>query len=96
MTRVVITKSDKGGNTINSSEFLGALFTSSLQNAYYPRDARTLGDTMGRFEGALLSDATGDLLREFTPDIKHFFRRHAPKKVLKIEQKLPIPADDKL
>src|SRR6266849_9558780 len=36
-TRVVITKNDNGDSTLNTSGFLGALFTSALQNAYYPR-----------------------------------------------------------
>jgi hypothetical protein len=94
-TRVVITKNDHGDSTFNTSEFLGALFTSSLQNTYYPRHDRTLGDTMNRFSGALGSDAIGDLLREFTPEMKRLFRKHAPKKILNIEEKLPLPAEDK-
>ncbi len=94
-TRVVVTKNDHGDNTFNTSEFLGALFTSALQNAYYPRHDRTFGDTMNRFGGALSSDAIGDLLREFTPDMKRLFWKHAPTKVLKIEEKVPIPAEDK-
>jgi hypothetical protein len=94
-TRVVVTKNDQGDGTFNTSEFLGALATSALQNAYYPRHDRTFGDTMNRFGGALSSDAIGDLLREFTPDMKRLFRKHAPQKILKIEEKLPIPADDK-
>jgi hypothetical protein len=92
---VVITKNDNGDNTFNSSEFLGTLLTSTLQNSYYPRHDRTFGDTMVRFSGALSSDAMGDLLSEFTPDMKRLFRRHAPKTVLKIEEKLPIPEEDK-
>jgi hypothetical protein len=94
-TRVVITRKDSGGDTFNMSEFLGALFTSSLQNCYYPRHDRNFGETMNRFSGALSSDALGNLLKEFTPDMKRLFRKHAPKKILKIEEKLPIPADDK-
>ena len=94
-TRVVVTKNDKGENTFNTSEFLGTLFTSALQNAYYPREDRTLGDTMNRFGGALSSDAVGNLLREFTPDMKRLFRKHAPEKIKKIEEKLPIPPEDK-
>jgi hypothetical protein len=74
---------------------LGALFSSALQNSYYPRHDRSLADTMNRFSGALSSDAIDDLLREFTPDMKRFFRKHAPKKILKIEEKLPIPDEDK-
>jgi hypothetical protein len=95
-TRVVITKNNRGESTFNTSEFLGALLTSALQNSYYPRQDRTFGDTMDRFGGALSSDVIGDLLREFTPDMKRLFRRHAPKKILRIEEKLPIPAEDKL
>lgn len=94
-TRVVVTKNDSGDSTFNSSEILGALFTSALQNSYYPRHDRNFGDTMNRFGGALSSDAITDIVREFTPDMKRLFRKHAPKKVLKIEEKLPIPADDK-
>jgi len=95
ITRVAITKNQDGDSTFNTSEFLGALFSSALQNSYYPRHDRTLGDTMNRFSGALSSDAIGDLLREFAPDMKRLFRKHAPKKILKIEEKLPIPAEDK-
>jgi hypothetical protein len=94
-TRVVVTRNDNGDSTFNTSEFLGALVTSSLQNAYYPRPDRTLGDTLNRFSGALISDAIGDLQREFTPDMKRLFRKHAPKEIRKIEEKLPIPAEDK-
>jgi hypothetical protein len=94
-TRVVVTKNDGGDSTFNSSEFLGALFTSSLQNAYYPRHDRNVEETMNRFGGALSSDVVGDLLLEFTPDMKHLFRKHAPKKIQKIEERLPIPPEDK-
>jgi len=95
VTRVVITKNGQGDRTFNTSEFLGALFSSALQNSYYPRHDRNLGDTMTRFSGALSSDAIDDLLREFTPDMMRLFRKHAPKKILKIEEKLPIPEEDK-
>jgi hypothetical protein len=94
-TRVVITKNDNGDSTFNTSEFLGTLLTSALQNSYYPRHDRTFADTMNRFGGALSSDVIEDLLREFTPDMKRLFRKHAPKKILKIEEKLPVPAEDK-
>jgi hypothetical protein len=93
-TRVVITRNDNGNSVFNTSEFLGVLLSSALQNAYYPRHDRTFGDTMNRFGGALSSDAITDLLREFAPDMKHLFRKHAPKKILKIEEKLPIPPED--
>ena len=95
-TRVVITKNDTGDSTFNTSEFLGALLTSSLQNAYYPRHDRNFGDTMNRFGGALSSDAIGEVIREFAPDMKRLFRKHAPKEIRRMEEKLPIPPEDKL
>lgn len=95
VTRVVITRADNGGSAVNGSELLGALFASSLQNAYYPRPDRGFSNTLNRFEGALSSDAISDLVHEFAPDMKHIFHRHAPQKVLELEQKLPIPEDVK-
>ena len=94
-TRVVMTRTDDGRREANTSELLGALFTSSLQNAYYPRPDRGFDNTLNRFEGALSSDAISDIVHEFAPDMKRIFHRHAPKKVLEIEDKLPIPAEDK-
>jgi hypothetical protein len=94
-TRVAVTRNDNGDSTFNTSEFLGALFTSALQNAYYPRTDRSFADTLNRFGGALSSDVIGNLLREFTPDMKRIFRKHAPKKLQRIEEKLPIPPEDR-
>jgi hypothetical protein len=88
-TRVLVAKKDDGGATFNSAEILGALFTSSLENAYYPQHDRGFGETMSRFIGALGSDATSNVLREFWPDIKRIFRKHAPEKIKEIEDKLP-------
>src|SRR5437016_13630527 len=94
-TRVVVTRNDSGDSTFKTSEFLGALFASSLQNAYYPRHDRNFGDTMNRFGGALSSDAMGYLLLEFTPDVKHFFRKHSPKKNLEDVVESTHPSEDK-
>lgn len=94
-TRVAISRNDDGRGTFNSPELMGALLTSSLQNAYYPKDDRSFGQTIGRFGGALSSDVTGNLLREFTPDIKRFLKKHTPKKVENFERGLPTPKQDK-
>lgn len=93
-TRVLVTRRDDGEKTFNTSELLGTLFTSSLQNAYYPRRDRGLGDTMNRFAGALSSDATSNVLREFWPDMKRIFRKHAPKEIQKLEKKIPQQIED--
>jgi hypothetical protein len=94
-TRVLVTRGDNGRSQFNTSEMLGALSTSALQNVYYPRHYRTLDDTISRFTGALSSDATSAILREFTPDLKRFFNRHCPRRVKAFEDRLPIPDEDK-
>ena len=94
-TRVLITRGDNGRSQFNTSEMLGAFSTSALQNVYYPRHYRTLDDTIGRFTGALSSDATSAILREFTPDLKRLFNKHCPRKVKQLEERLPIPEEDK-
>ncbi len=88
-TRVLITRSDNGASVANTSELIGVALTSSLQNAYYPSDKRGLDDTFNRYLGALESDATANLLREFWPDIKQLFQRHSPKPVRSIGERLP-------
>jgi hypothetical protein len=93
ITRVLVTRADDGHETFNSSEFLGTLFTSSLQNAYYPEGDRGFGNTMNRFLGALSSDASSNLLREFWPEIRRLFRKHAPEKIQDIERRIPKPDD---
>jgi hypothetical protein len=94
-TRVVITRGDNGGSQFNISEMLGALSTSALQNSYYPQHYRTVDGTISRFTGALSSDATSAILREFTPDLKRMFNKHCPRKIKILESKLPIPEEDK-
>lgn len=94
-TRVLITRGDSGRSEFNYSELFGTLAVSSLQNAYYPAPSRTFGGTMSRFTEALGSDATSYLLNEFTPDLKRLFRKHAPQKIKKIEEKIPIPDEYK-
>ena len=94
-TRVLVTRGDNGQSQFNLSEMLGAFSTSALQNTYYPQHYRTLNDTVSRFTGALSSDATSAILREFTPDLKRLFNKHCPRKLKTLEAKLPIPEEDK-
>jgi hypothetical protein len=94
-TRVLVTKSDRGESQFNTSEVLAALFSSGLENAYYPERDRAIENTMARFAGAIGADAATDGLHEFAPDLRRLFHRHAPRKVQQIEQKLPIPPGDK-
>lgn len=87
---MLITKNDHGESAFNSSEILGALCIGSLENAYYPQHDRGLGETMSRFVSSLGLDATSNLLREFWPDISRIFRKHEPKKLRTIEERIPL------
>jgi len=88
-TRVLVTRNDQGQSTLNTSELLGALFASSLENAYYPSSDRGFNQTMTRYIGAIGSDATTNLLREFWPDIRRILRRHSPERIKQIEDRIP-------
>jgi len=93
MSRVLITRSDSGHGTFNSSLLLGLLFVDGLTNSYYPRPQRGLGETMSRFGGGVLSSAETNLLREFMPDMMRIFHKHEPQKLKKLEElekKMPL------
>jgi hypothetical protein len=94
-TRVLVTRDDYGRVVLNSSELMGASLVSSLQDAYYPRPDRTFGATLNRFEGSLSSDATSNILKEFTPDLKRLFHKHCPQGIQRFEARMPIPEDMK-
>ncbi|HKC71278.1 MAG TPA: hypothetical protein VKB60_06630 [Terriglobales bacterium] len=96
-SRVLITQSDSGHSTFNSSLLLGLLFVDGITNAYYPRPERGLGNTMTRFGGSVLSSAETNLLREFMPDMMRVFHRHEPEKLKKLEElEKKVPLADKL
>jgi hypothetical protein len=81
LSRIVITRSDRGGGpTFNSSEVVGAALSSALSNAYYPAPERTFGNTMEKYGANLAIDAGAFLFREFYPDIYHafFHKKTAP------------------
>jgi hypothetical protein len=94
-TRVLVTRDDYGREVFNQAEFLGASFTSSLQDAYYPRPDRTLSSTINRFVGTLSGDATTNILHEFTPDLKRLFHKRCPQSIQRFEARIPLPADVK-
>jgi hypothetical protein len=94
-TRVLVTRDDYGRDVLNRSELMGASLVSSLQNTYYPRPDRTLSGTMNRFVGTLGSDATANILREFTPDLKRLFHKRCPQSIQRFEARMPIPEDMK-
>ena len=72
-SRVLFTRSDNGGTTINSSHLLGTLGSRTMANAYLPYHDRTWGHTLSTTGSELLTDMGRNLLREFGPDLKAKF-----------------------
>lgn len=74
--QIIVTRTDSGGKTFNSSNFLGLAAGIGLSNIYYPSASRT-GTVMGnRVVTSLTGDVMGNLMSEFWPDVeKRLFRK---------------------
>ena len=70
LAQVLVCRRDRGGQTFNFSNVLGAISTGALSNAYYPPSDRGFGLTMSRAGIALIYGSTGGLISEFWPDIR--------------------------
>jgi len=68
-SRSLVTRTDSGGNRFSFSEVLGDSISAGISNAYYP-DNRNAGDNFRKLAFQLGTDAVGDVLKEFWPDVK--------------------------
>lgn len=71
LSRVVITRTDAGHETFNTSEVVGAGMASGISNLYYPSAERTFGNTGQKWGLNLGIDAATFLFKEFWPDINN-------------------------
>ena len=69
LKRVVVTRTDDGGEAINVSGLLGPLAAEGLANSYLPDAERTAGQTFERFGIQLAIIAGGNVAKEFWPVI---------------------------
>jgi len=76
LVRVVITQSDSGAATVNSSGLLGPLAGEGLANVYLPIEDRTLGNTLVRYAGDLGWRAAENMLRAYWPGITEHVLHH--------------------
>jgi len=67
--RVVVTKTDKGNDTFNSSGLLGPLAAEALANVYYPVSEQTGARTMERYGSDLVWKFAGNMFKEYWPTI---------------------------
>jgi hypothetical protein len=79
-SRVLIARTDSGKPTFNASQVFGQLGQASLSMLYYPKQDRQIH---GVLEGWAINQGYNigwNQLKEFTPDLGAFLRRHSKKK----------------
>lgn len=76
LLRVVITQTDSGAATLNSSGLFGPLAGEGLANVYLPVEDRTLGNTFVRYASDLGWRAAENLLRAYWPGITEHMLHH--------------------
>ena len=69
--RVVVIRSDAGGDTFNFSEIVGAVAGAGISNLYYPRRERTFKNTAETCGLNVGIDGATFVVREFLPDVMH-------------------------
>lgn len=67
ISRVVLTRTDEGHQTVNLSGLLGGLASEGLANSYLPDNERTTGRTFSRFGVRVGWGALGNIVREYWP-----------------------------
>jgi len=74
-TRIFVTRTDRGNNTFNASEFLGDATAAGISNLYYPVQDHTWANNLNTFATQISVDALGNVLKEFWPDLHHWISR---------------------
>ena len=75
ITRVFVTRTDSGRTRFGWSKLLAGISSSSLSNLYYPESQRGMRVTLINFGLSYLSEAGGNAVKEFSPDISRKLRR---------------------
>lgn len=73
MSRVIITRTDNGSETINASRILGGAATRALSDLYVPGQSQGMRPISNTVTFDLARDAGMNLLREFWPDFRRKF-----------------------
>lgn len=69
LSRAIITRTDAGNETFNTSEVIGAGAAAGVSNLYYPSPERTFGNTARMWGTNIGIDAATFVFHEFWPDI---------------------------
>jgi hypothetical protein len=79
-SRVVIARTDLGNPTFNVSQVVGQLGQASISMAYYPQEDRRLRGVLSGWAINQGYNIGWNQLKEFTPDLGAFMKRHSRKK----------------
>jgi len=72
-TRIFVAPTDHGHQTFNFSEVVGNSIAAGIGNLYYPNE-RGVYDNVQRLYTSLLTDSFSQVLKEFWPDIKRWYK----------------------
>jgi hypothetical protein len=70
MSRVVITRSDSGGQTFNASRILGSAASQAVADLYVPGQRQGMHPIASTISYNLLRDMSMNLVHEFWPDVR--------------------------
>jgi hypothetical protein len=73
MESIIVARMDSGNKTFNFSEWGGNAIAASIGNAYYP-DGRSASATGQRLLISCGTDALSNVLKEFWPDVKEWYK----------------------
>jgi hypothetical protein len=75
---IIVARMDTGHKSFNFSEWGGNAVAASIGNAYYP-DGRSASATAQRLVTFCGTDAFSNVLKEFWPDVKHWYKNRKHK-----------------
>jgi hypothetical protein len=77
-SRVFITRTDKGKQSVNFAKLIGYAGASSLSKTYYPAVSADWGEIWKGYGISLAGSALGNILHEFIPDPLHHLHHKSP------------------
>lgn len=77
-TRVLVTRTDDGGTSVNFAKLTGLASSNALANLYYPAQDQAVSKTISSFLTNIGTSALSLELNEFLPDVIHAVRHKHP------------------
>jgi hypothetical protein len=71
ISRLLVTRKDSGGATLNLSEIVGAGAAAGISNLYYPPQPNPWVKTYQLWISEVAQDGLSNIAKEFWPDINH-------------------------